>query len=196
MQAAAFPISDYNYLEVQNTFRAVRECWPNADVRAALFNAGFAAGSHSCRSQKKKSTISWKRMSKPHLPSRGGDHYVPGPVARRARHVRHAALHRRDGCIARECDYVCIFGGQIRAALALSESERGGWKGKYTRMCLQLQYARYMFADQPCFLGGARMSPPSSLLRLSDDPSLRTLQVVIDGGTYMIQTAHIAWELN
>ena len=85
---------------------------------------------------------------------------------------------------------------KFRAALALSESEQGVWKGKYTRMCMQLQYARYMFADQPCFLGGARMSPPSSLLLLSDDLSLRTLQVVIDGGTYMIQTAHIAWELN
>ena len=52
MQAVAFLITDYNYLEVQNTFRAVRECWPNADVRAALFNAGLAAGSHYCRSQK------------------------------------------------------------------------------------------------------------------------------------------------
>ena len=42
MQAAAFPITDYNYQEVQKAFRAVRERWPNADVRAALFNAGFA----------------------------------------------------------------------------------------------------------------------------------------------------------
>ena len=104
MQAVAFPITDYNYLEVQNTFRAVRECWSNADVRAALFNVGSAAGSRSCISQKKKLTISWKRMSKLHLRSRGGDHYVPGPVARRAWQARHAALHRRDGCIARECD--------------------------------------------------------------------------------------------
>ena len=51
-------------------------------------------------------------------------------------------------------------------------------------MCLQLYYTRDVFADQrPCFLGGARTSPPSSPLCLSDDPSLRTLQVVIDGGT-------------
>ena len=41
MQALAFPITEYNYQEVQNAFRAVRERWPNADVRAALFNAGF-----------------------------------------------------------------------------------------------------------------------------------------------------------
>lgn len=41
-QAAAFPISDYNYKEVQTAFRAARAHWPNADVRVALFNAGFA----------------------------------------------------------------------------------------------------------------------------------------------------------
>ncbi|KAN0135183.1 NAD-P-binding protein [Lactarius tabidus] len=40
--AAAFPITDYNYQEVQSAFRAVRERWPHADVRAALFNTGFA----------------------------------------------------------------------------------------------------------------------------------------------------------
>jgi hypothetical protein len=37
---AAFPISD-NY-EVQTTFRTTCTHWPNADVRVALFNAGFA----------------------------------------------------------------------------------------------------------------------------------------------------------
>ena len=63
-------------------------------------------------------------------------------------------------------------------------------------MCLHLYYVRDVFAYRLFFLAGARMSPPSSLFCLSDDPSLRTLQVVIDGGTYMIQTAHIAWELN
>jgi NAD(P)-dependent dehydrogenase (short-subunit alcohol dehydrogenase family) len=41
MQAAAFPISDYNYKEVQTAFRAVRAHWPDADIRVALFNAGF-----------------------------------------------------------------------------------------------------------------------------------------------------------
>ncbi|KAH9044465.1 NAD-P-binding protein [Lactarius pseudohatsudake] len=40
--AAAFPIADYNYKEVQGAFRAVRERWPHADIRVALFNAGFA----------------------------------------------------------------------------------------------------------------------------------------------------------
>ena len=40
-QAAAFPISEYNYKEVQTAFRAVRGRWPHADVRVALFNAGF-----------------------------------------------------------------------------------------------------------------------------------------------------------
>ncbi|KAH9961909.1 hypothetical protein BC827DRAFT_1267262 [Russula dissimulans] len=39
--AAAFPISDYNYKEVQTAFSAVRARWPNADIRAALFNAGY-----------------------------------------------------------------------------------------------------------------------------------------------------------
>ncbi|KAI0251609.1 NAD-P-binding protein [Lactifluus subvellereus] len=39
--AAAFPISEYNYKEVQSAFRAVRGRWPHADVRVALFNAGF-----------------------------------------------------------------------------------------------------------------------------------------------------------
>ncbi|KAI0288578.1 NAD-P-binding protein [Russula brevipes] len=39
--AAAFPISDYNYKEVQTAFRAVRAHWPDADIRVALFNAGF-----------------------------------------------------------------------------------------------------------------------------------------------------------
>ncbi|KAH9975073.1 NAD-P-binding protein [Lactifluus volemus] len=39
--AAAFPISDYNYKEVQSAFRAVRAHWPNTDIRVALFNAGF-----------------------------------------------------------------------------------------------------------------------------------------------------------
>jgi NAD(P)-dependent dehydrogenase (short-subunit alcohol dehydrogenase family) len=41
LQAAAFPISDYNYKEVQSAFRAVRAHWPNTDIRVALFNAGF-----------------------------------------------------------------------------------------------------------------------------------------------------------
>jgi len=40
--AAAFPITDYNYQEVQSAFRAVRARWPHADIRVALFNAGFA----------------------------------------------------------------------------------------------------------------------------------------------------------
>jgi NAD(P)-dependent dehydrogenase (short-subunit alcohol dehydrogenase family) len=40
-QAAAFPISDYNYKEVQTAFRAARTHWPTSDVRAALYNAGF-----------------------------------------------------------------------------------------------------------------------------------------------------------
>jgi len=40
-QAAAFPVSDYNYKEVQTAFRAVRTRWPNADIRVALFNAGY-----------------------------------------------------------------------------------------------------------------------------------------------------------
>ena len=42
LQAAAFPITDYNYQEVQGAFRAVRARWPHADIRVALFNAGFA----------------------------------------------------------------------------------------------------------------------------------------------------------
>ncbi|KAI9453677.1 NAD-P-binding protein [Russula earlei] len=42
--AAAFPISDYNYRDVQSAFRAVRTRWPAADVRVALFNAGFRIG--------------------------------------------------------------------------------------------------------------------------------------------------------
>jgi NAD(P)-dependent dehydrogenase (short-subunit alcohol dehydrogenase family) len=41
LQAAAFPISEYNYKEVQSAFRAVRAHWPNTDIRVALFNAGF-----------------------------------------------------------------------------------------------------------------------------------------------------------
>jgi len=40
--AAAFPITDYNYKEVQTAFRAVRARWPHADIRVALFNTGFA----------------------------------------------------------------------------------------------------------------------------------------------------------
>ena len=42
MQVAAFPITDYNYQEVQRAFRAVRERWPQSDIRVALFNAGYA----------------------------------------------------------------------------------------------------------------------------------------------------------
>ena len=38
IQAAAFPIADYNYKEVQAAFRAVRARWPDADIRVALFN--------------------------------------------------------------------------------------------------------------------------------------------------------------
>jgi NAD(P)-dependent dehydrogenase (short-subunit alcohol dehydrogenase family) len=37
-----FPISDYNYKEVQTAFRAARTHWPNADVRVVLLNTGFA----------------------------------------------------------------------------------------------------------------------------------------------------------
>ena len=40
-QAAAFPITEYSYKEVQAAFRAVRARWPHADIRVALFNAGF-----------------------------------------------------------------------------------------------------------------------------------------------------------
>jgi NAD(P)-dependent dehydrogenase (short-subunit alcohol dehydrogenase family) len=40
-QAAAFPISDYTYKEVQTAFRAVRTHWPTSDIRVALYNAGF-----------------------------------------------------------------------------------------------------------------------------------------------------------
>ena len=36
-----FAISNYNYKEVQTAFRAARAHWPNADIRVALFNAGF-----------------------------------------------------------------------------------------------------------------------------------------------------------
>src|SRR6266702_1765850 len=36
-QAAAFPITDYNYKEVQTTFRAVRVRRPHADIRIGLF---------------------------------------------------------------------------------------------------------------------------------------------------------------
>ncbi|KAI0299985.1 NAD-P-binding protein [Multifurca ochricompacta] len=39
--AAAFPVSEYNYKEVQGAFHAVRAHWPNAEIRVALFNAGF-----------------------------------------------------------------------------------------------------------------------------------------------------------
>lgn len=40
-QAAAFPISNYTYKEVQTAFRAVRTHWPTSDIRVALYNAGF-----------------------------------------------------------------------------------------------------------------------------------------------------------
>jgi NAD(P)-dependent dehydrogenase (short-subunit alcohol dehydrogenase family) len=40
-QAAAFPISKYDYKEVQTAFRAVRTHWPNSEIRVALFNAGL-----------------------------------------------------------------------------------------------------------------------------------------------------------
>jgi NAD(P)-dependent dehydrogenase (short-subunit alcohol dehydrogenase family) len=40
-QAAAFPISAYNYKEVQTAFRAVRAHWPNSEIRVALYNAGI-----------------------------------------------------------------------------------------------------------------------------------------------------------
>jgi len=39
--AAAFPISNYTYKEVQTAFRAVRTHWPTSDVRVALYNAGL-----------------------------------------------------------------------------------------------------------------------------------------------------------
>ena len=163
---------------------------PHSSTQASL------SGSHSCRSlRRNRPYLGNECQSRIRVLARS-DHYIPGPVARRARQARHATLHRRDGRIARERDYVCVFNGQIRAALAFAESEQGVWKGKYTRMYLRLYFARDVFADQPCFLGGARMSPPSSLQRSSDDPSLCTLEVVTDGGTYMKQTTHIAWELN
>ena len=169
----------------------MRERWPHANVCTALFNTSFAVWKPFLQVTETKSTISWKQMSKPH--SRSCAKRSLHSRASRSTSTASAARYssRRDGLIARERDYVCVFGGQIRAALALSESEQGVWKGKYTRMCLRLQCVRDVFADQPgpCFLGGACMFPPSSLQR-SSDPSLRTLEVVIDGGTCMIQTTH------
>ncbi|KAI0265850.1 NAD-P-binding protein [Gloeopeniophorella convolvens] len=40
-QAAAFPVADYNYKEMQTAFRAVRQRWPDTPIRAALFNAAY-----------------------------------------------------------------------------------------------------------------------------------------------------------
>ncbi|KAI0263651.1 NAD-P-binding protein, partial [Gloeopeniophorella convolvens] len=42
VDAAAFPVSTYNYAEVAAAFDAVRAHWPNGEIRVALFNAGFA----------------------------------------------------------------------------------------------------------------------------------------------------------
>jgi NAD(P)-dependent dehydrogenase (short-subunit alcohol dehydrogenase family) len=41
IQAAAFPISNYTYKEVQTAFRTVRTHWPTSDIRVALYNAGL-----------------------------------------------------------------------------------------------------------------------------------------------------------
>ena len=40
-QAATFPIGAYTYKEVQTAFAAVRAHWPDAEVRVALYNAGY-----------------------------------------------------------------------------------------------------------------------------------------------------------
>ncbi|KAI0260339.1 NAD-P-binding protein [Gloeopeniophorella convolvens] len=42
VDAAAFPVADYNYAEVSAAFDAARAHWPNGAIRVALFNAGFA----------------------------------------------------------------------------------------------------------------------------------------------------------
>ena len=39
-QAAAFPISNYTFKEVQRAFRAVRTRWPSSNIRVAIYNAG------------------------------------------------------------------------------------------------------------------------------------------------------------
>ncbi|ETW76779.1 hypothetical protein HETIRDRAFT_125828 [Heterobasidion irregulare TC 32-1] len=40
-EAATFPIGAYTYKEVQTAFAAVRAHWPDAEVRVALYNAGY-----------------------------------------------------------------------------------------------------------------------------------------------------------
>lgn len=40
--AAPFPISAYDYSNIQNAFSAIKQHWPDEDVRATVWNAGYA----------------------------------------------------------------------------------------------------------------------------------------------------------
>ncbi|KAI0314044.1 NAD(P)-binding protein [Amylostereum chailletii] len=42
-EAAPFPIPEYSYKAVQDAFGAIRQHWPNTDIRVALYNAGVGA---------------------------------------------------------------------------------------------------------------------------------------------------------
>ncbi|KZO98697.1 NAD(P)-binding protein [Calocera viscosa TUFC12733] len=40
--AAAFPVQHYDYKDIRDAFDAIRKHWPDAELRTAVFNAGFA----------------------------------------------------------------------------------------------------------------------------------------------------------
>ena len=42
-QAAPFPVESYSYQNVTDAFKSVKQKWPEADIRVALYNASFGA---------------------------------------------------------------------------------------------------------------------------------------------------------
>ena len=167
MQAAAFPITDYNYQEIQNAFRAVRERWPHADVRAALFNAGFAVWKpflqitedeidrilevnvKAAFAFSHEAITTFQGQSLDENGKRGTLFFTGATAALRGNVITSA------------------FSAAKFALRSLSQSLNKEFGKENIHVCVcNFYYTRDVFADQrPCFLGGARTSPPSSPLR-------------------------------
>ncbi|EIM84866.1 NAD-P-binding protein [Stereum hirsutum FP-91666 SS1] len=42
-EVAAFPIKEYGYKDIHSAFEAIKKQWPDSEIRAALWNAGYGA---------------------------------------------------------------------------------------------------------------------------------------------------------
>jgi NAD(P)-dependent dehydrogenase (short-subunit alcohol dehydrogenase family) len=195
MQAAAFPITDYNYQEVQSAFRAVRERWPHADVRAALFNTGFAVWKPFLQITEDeinriletniKAAFAFSREVITTFQGQSLDEH-----GKRGTLLFTGATASLRGNVT-----TSAFSAAKFALRSLSQSLNKEFSKENIHVCVcSFIVLGTCSLIGPAFLGGACMSLPSPIPRLSDDLSLRSFQVVIDGGRYIL-TPRFAQEL-